>query len=67
MTGTTVDPVLEIEALIARFGPSLQPSFDGTSAACPACDRHIGHLALMLDRSGWDQLTCETCGAILAP
>lgn len=65
MSGT-VKGADEIQVLIERFGLSLSPYFEGPGAECPVCRATIDQLALTLDITGVDDLTCPDCGGVLA-
>ena len=61
-----IEPAGEIRRFIEQFGLASSPYFEGPQAECPICSGAINQLALTLDLTGYDELACGDCGAVLA-
>lgn len=62
----TIEPGGEIRRFIEQFGSALSPCFEGYQTECPICSGAIDQLALTLDLTGYEELACGDCGAVLA-
>jgi hypothetical protein len=56
----------EFGGFIEQFGQAVSPFLDGPETECPICCGTIDQLALTLDLTGYDELACRDCGAVLA-
>jgi hypothetical protein len=61
-----IEPAGEIRRFIEQLGLAFSPYFEGPQTECPICSGAIDQLALTLDLTGYDELACGDCGAVLA-